>query len=97
MGSSLQPRPPTLQPGDQAFLSPHEAFRRHTFQVTVFRVITELQEALFWAVCITNIDWRELQREIELKTAGARIICGAQGRTRAQRRLLRLGVVLLGL
>src|SRR5437016_2135422 len=39
-------------------------------------MVTEWQEGLFSAVCITNIDWRELQREIELKTAGARIICG---------------------
>jgi hypothetical protein len=41
-------------------------------------MIAELSEALFWAACITNIDSRESQHEIEPKTAEARTICGSQ-------------------
>ena len=47
----------------QAFLNRQEAFRLHNFQVIVFRMVSEWQKVLFWAVCITNTDWRSSQHE----------------------------------
>ncbi len=44
--------------GSRGFLNPEEAFQRHKFRVTAFRVVAEWEEGLFWAVRITNTGWR---------------------------------------
>ena len=64
----------------QVFPNRRQAFRRPKFQVAVFGVVTGWQEDLFWAVCITNTDWRRWRHEKWAKIQNHDISCGTQDR-----------------